>query len=139
MNEPIFYRNQPLDIVQLLGKGKGGYSYLVTNGSEYFVAKKIHHEPCAFYDFGSDKFGAEVTAYEKLKKLPIHIPKLLDVNQEQEYVIKEYIDGDLVSDLAACGELSINILLQAFQISEALRQKDINIDYFPTNFVIRDR
>ena len=138
MNEPIFYRNQPLEIIELLGKGKGGYSYLVTNGEDKFVAKKIHHEPCAFYDFGNDKFGAEIRAYEKLNKLPIYIPKLLDVNQENEYIIKEYVEGSLVSDLAACGELSVNMLLQAFQISEALRKKDINIDYFPTNFVVRD-
>ncbi len=137
MNEPIYYRNQLLDIVKLLGKGKGGYSYLVTNGQEQFVAKKIHHEPCDFYDFGNDKFGAEIHAYEKLNKLPIHIPKLLEVNQEQEYLIKEYIHGELVSDLAACGELSVSMILQAFQISEALRKNDINIDYFPTNFVIR--
>ena len=34
-------------IKQLLGKGKGGYSYLVENEqNEEFVVKQIHHEPC---------------------------------------------------------------------------------------------
>lgn len=32
-------------IVKLLGKGKGGYSYLVTDGNAQYVLKQIHHEP----------------------------------------------------------------------------------------------
>lgn len=41
-------------IKQLLGKGKGGYSYLVENEqNEEFVVKQIHHEPCDYYNFGN--------------------------------------------------------------------------------------
>ena len=32
--------------IRLLGKGKGGYSYLVTDGTNQYVIKQIHHEPC---------------------------------------------------------------------------------------------
>ena len=39
-------------VVKLLGKGKGGYSYLVTDGTAQYVLKQIHHEPCAYYTFG---------------------------------------------------------------------------------------
>ena len=35
-------------VVKLLGKGKGGYSYLVTDGTAQYVLKQIHHEPCAY-------------------------------------------------------------------------------------------
>ncbi len=94
MNDTIRYQNKPLDFVRLLGKGKGGYSYLVTDGTRQYVAKKIHHEPSEFYDFGDDKFGAEVNAYKRLEKLDIQIPRLLEVNKAQEYLIKEYIEGD---------------------------------------------
>ena len=37
--------------IKLLGKGKGGYSYLVTDGKNEFVLKQIHHEPCDYYKF----------------------------------------------------------------------------------------
>ena len=37
------------EIQRLLGKGKGGYSYLVTDGAAQFVLKQIHHEPCEYY------------------------------------------------------------------------------------------
>ena len=39
-------------VLRLLGKGKGGYSYLVTDGLEQYVLKQIHHEPCEYYTFG---------------------------------------------------------------------------------------
>ena len=32
-------------IIKLIGYGKGGYSYLATNGKTKVVIKKIHHEP----------------------------------------------------------------------------------------------
>ena len=35
-------------VIKLLGKGKGGYSYLVTDGAAQYVLKQIHHEPCAY-------------------------------------------------------------------------------------------
>ena len=47
-------------VVKLLGKGKGGYSYLVTDGTAQYVLKQIHHEPCAYYIFG-DKLRSEPT------------------------------------------------------------------------------
>ena len=36
------------EVVKLLGKGKGGYSYLVLDGNKQYVLKQIHHEPCDY-------------------------------------------------------------------------------------------
>ena len=57
-------------LVRLLGKGKGGYSYLVTDGAQQYVLKQIHHEPCNYYAFG-DKLQAELRDYETLRHLGI--------------------------------------------------------------------
>ena len=35
-------------IIRLLGKGKGGYSYLASDGERQYVLKQIHHEPCSY-------------------------------------------------------------------------------------------
>lgn len=40
-------------VLRLLGKGKGGYSYLVTDGEREYVLKQIHHEPCEYYTFAT--------------------------------------------------------------------------------------
>ena len=54
-------------MIKLLGKGKGGYSYLVERNNCKYVLKQIHHEPCDYYQFG-DKIQAEIKDYERLKK-----------------------------------------------------------------------
>ena len=41
-------------IIRLLGHGKGGYSYLAERNGKQYVLKQIHHEPCAYYNFGNN-------------------------------------------------------------------------------------
>lgn len=43
------------EILRLLGRGKGGYSYLCRDTAGEYVLKQLHHEPCEYYQFG-DKF-----------------------------------------------------------------------------------
>ena len=64
-------------VLRLLGKGKGGYSYLVTDGKEEYVLKQIHHEPCDYYQFG-DKIQSELKDYATLSEIGIRMPKMLD-------------------------------------------------------------
>ena len=85
----------PYQVLRLLGKGKGGYSYLVTDGESQYVIKQIHHEPCDYYQFG-DKLASELRDYERLKNIGIPMPRLLDVDREQERILKEYIPGDTI-------------------------------------------
>jgi len=63
-------------VLRLLGKGKGGYSYLVTDGRAQYVLKQIHHEPCDYYTFG-DKLQSELRDYKTLRTLGIPMPELL--------------------------------------------------------------
>lgn len=53
-------------ILKLLGKGKGGYSYLALNENTKVVLKQIHHEPCDYYKFGN-KIEAEINDYHRLQ------------------------------------------------------------------------
>ena len=43
MTEIITVNGAEYRVIKLLGKGKGGYSYLVSDGSSEYVLKKIHH------------------------------------------------------------------------------------------------
>ena len=59
-------------IINLLGHGKGGYSYLAECDGRQVVFKKIHHEPCEYYKFGN-KIEAERTDYARIKAAGINI------------------------------------------------------------------
>ena len=122
-------------ILRLLGKGKGGYSYLVTDGSGEYVLKQIHHEPCDYYQFG-DKLASELRDYERLRKIGVPIPKLLDVDAKQERILKEYIPGDTVDVLVKEDRMTEAYLRQMEDMCRLLYPNNTNIDYFPTNFVV---
>ena len=123
-------------VLRLLGKGKGGYSYLVTNGQERFVLKQIHHEPCDYYTFGN-KLQSELRDYAKLKKIGIPMPRLLDVDEAEERILKEYIPGDTIYDLVLRDEMRPEYFTQMEDLCRLLYAANTNIDYFPTNFVVR--
>lgn len=125
------------EVIKLLGKGKGGYSYLVTDGKKEYVLKQIHHEPCDYYQFG-DKLQSELTDYERLRKLGIRMPVLLDADVENERLLKEYIEGDTIAQIVARGEMKPEYLEQVRGMCAVLYPAGLNIDYYPTNFVVQD-
>lgn len=131
----INIKNKQIEIVKFLGKGKGGYSYLAKDENREFVYKKIHYEPCAHYQFGADKVLGEVEAYKRLANIGIDIPKLLEYSQEENYILKEYIEGDVATQLIADGVLSVENFIPIFNMAQKLYENNTNIDFFPTNFI----
>ena len=129
--------DREFQVIKLLGKGKGGYSYLVTDENGRYVLKQIHHEPCDYYQFGN-KIEAETSAYAILKVIGIRIPELIDVDVEQERILKEYIEGDTIADLVLQNQVKEDYLLQIEEMCRLLYAAHINIDYYPTNFVVQD-
>lgn len=126
-----------MEIIKLLGKGKSGYSYLAKNSEYQYVIKFMHYESCSYYSFGdANKVELEVSAYKVLKNSGIKIPKLLDVNTTENYLIKEYIEGDLVTKLIIKDTLPDLCIEQIFSMSRILKSLGLNIDYFPDNFVL---
>ena len=122
------------EIIKLLGKGKGGYSYLAKRGGELFVLKQIHHEPCDYYTFGN-KIESEIRDYNRLCEVGIKMPKMIDVDVENERILKEYIDGDTIFDLVARGEMKQTYIDQVKEMCALLYPQNLNIDYYPTNFI----
>ena len=124
-------------VLRLVGKGKGGYCYLVTDGTAEYILKQIHHEKCDYFTFG-DKLASELRDYEILKTLGIPMPRLLAVDAQQERLLKEYLPGKTVYDMVAAGEDVSGWIRQVEAMCEKLYPANWNIDYFPTNFIPRD-
>lgn len=124
-------------IIKLLGKGKGGYSYLALDGSQNVVLKQIHHEPCDYYQFGN-KIEAEINDYHRLQGIGITLPQMIDVDIHHERIVKEYIDGKTVYEMILNDELPSYCIEQIKNMCALLYPANTNIDYFPTNFVLQD-
>ena len=137
MPDVLTVNGKEYKIIKLLGKGKGGYSYLAESDCTRVVLKQIHHEPCDYYTFGN-KIEAERFDYKRLCEAGIRMPKMLDIDIENERILKEYIDGPTVMEMRERGEISEEIILQARDMAELARASGLNIDYYPTNFVLQD-
>lgn len=124
-------------VIKLLGKGKGGYSYLVSYGEHNYVLKQIHHEPCSYYTFGN-KIQSELNDYERLKNTGLRLPKLIDCDVENERILKDYIDGKTAYELVLQNEMKPEYIEQIREMCRLLNPKGINIDYFPTNFILNN-
>ena len=124
-------------VVKLLGHGKGGYSYLVADDAGEYVLKQIHHEPCDYYTFG-DKLQSELRDYQKLQTVGVPMPRLLAVDTERERILKEYVEGDTVFELVLRDQMQENYIHQMKSICRELYAAGINIDYFPTNLIVRE-
>ena len=125
------------NILRLLGHGKGGYSYLAERDGRKLVLKQIHHEPCDYYTFGN-KIEAEKNDYERLLNAGIRIPKMLDIDVENERIVKEYIEGETIFDMVKNDVPTEIYLEQVRAMAEQARAAGLNIDYFPTIFVVQD-
>lgn len=135
MEEIVLVNKIEYKILRLLGKGKGGYSYLAECDGKQVVLKQIHHEPCAYYNFGN-KIQSEINDYHRLKEIGIRMPEMFDVDIENERIIKEYIDGPTIYDLVKDGIDVSDYIKQVETMCTRSYEKNTNIDYFPTNFVV---
>lgn len=137
MDQKMAVNGKEYEILKLLGKGKGGYSYLADDGKGKYVLKQIHHEPCAYYKFGN-KLEAEINDYNRLKEIGIRVPSLIDVDIENERILKEYIAGDTIYELVLQDKMEAAYMEQVRSMCALLYAAHMNIDYFPTNFVVQN-
>ena len=124
-------------ILRLLGRGKGGYSYLAEAEFGQVVLKQIHHEPCAYYSFG-DKLASERRDYGRLRAAGIRVPELLAVDESAERIVKQYIPGPTVLELLQRGGSAEPYFPQVRQMAAQAKAAGLNIDYFPTNFIVQE-
>lgn len=134
----IYINSNVYLVINLLGKGKGGYSYLVSDGHDKYVIKQIHHEPCDYYSFGN-KLESEINDYEILNNLGIPMPKMIEIDYSNERILKEYIKGETVAQLLDKKVYDPSWIKQIKDMCDILYPAGINIDYYPTNFVLNDK
>lgn len=64
------------------------------------------------------------------------MPKMLDIDIENERILKEFIDGYTIYELALEDKVTPSYIKQIKNMCKILYPLNINIDYFPTNFIV---
>ena len=63
---------------------------------------------------------------------------MLDIDLEQERILKEYIPGPTIAELVAADSVTEDHFRQVRQMAALAQGQGLNIDYYPTNFVVWD-
>ena len=63
---------------------------------------------------------------------------MLDVDVAQERILKEYIAGDTIDKIVERKAMKPEYVAQVKEMCALLYPAGLNIDYYPTNFVVRD-
>lgn len=129
-------QKKDLTVIKHIGKGKSGNSYLAEYQKNHVVLKEMHDEEVPYYTFTKSKIEHELDSYQKLAMVDIKIPKLLFHSREHDYLIKEYIDGLTATQCIVNNALMRTHLHAMLRLEELCKASGINIDYFPSNFVI---
>ncbi len=125
-----------LELIKYLGSGKSGYSWLAKLDGMNVTFKQMHNNKCSYYTFQDNKTNLEVNAYKRLVGTGINIPELICFNTCDNYLVKEFVEGRTAAEAIGNNEITDSLIAQLFEISGTLVQRKINIDYFPTNFII---
>jgi tRNA A-37 threonylcarbamoyl transferase component Bud32 len=124
--------------IKFLGKGKSGNSFLIEMDGRPCVLKEMHNEKVSYYNFSKDKLELELEAYSILEQLPIRIPKIISFNLKEYFLIKEFVNGPTLVEVLITSGIPDKIFQEIFEWSSILKTNNLNIDYFPNNFVVKD-
>ena len=75
--------------------------------------------------------------YRRLRAVGIPMPELLAQDAAAERLVKEYIEGETVYEMVARGALPDACLAQVRRMCALLYPAGLNLDYYPTNFVLQ--
>lgn len=123
-------------IISYLGSGKSADSYLVQKHERLFVLKKMHLKP--FVNGHTFTIKDELNSYNTLRKLGLNMPKLIGYDEDEQYLIKAYIEGVDLASMIKDGNIPISLYLAFHMTIVNIEQSGYTIDYFPTNFIIKD-
>lgn len=63
---------------------------------------------------------------------------MIDIDTENETILKEYIEGDTIYQMVKEDRDVSTFIEQVKIMCSLLYKKGLNIDYFPTNFVVQN-
>ena len=76
--------------------------------------------------------------YDRLHEAGIRIPRMPAVDRDAERIVKDYIEGPTVMELVRSGVSVEPYLPQVRDMAAKAMAAGLNIDYYPTNFVVHN-
>lgn len=105
-------------------------------GEDLVVPKGNQDEVGSYYAGPRRRIEQELAAYKRLSRIGVRVPKVLFLSTDSSYLIKEPVAGPTATELLVEGKLTSEHLFAMLELEQTCRTYWINLDYFPSNFVI---
>ena len=63
---------------------------------------------------------------------------MIDIDFGNERILKEYIEGPDIATLVKKKLMKENYYSQIEEMAQMLKEQNLNIDYYPTNFIVQN-
>ena len=125
--EELLIKRKPYKVISLLKEDELFKSYKCEYKSETKFVKVFSDKPA---------FLADQANYKALKKCGIKMPKLQKVDKNSLILVYEFIEEETAFDALLKHDLEDVYFDKLFEMYRFARFSKIELDYFPTNFVI---
>lgn len=136
----ITVNGRAYDVHRLVGQGEHSYTFQVSDHdipTRRYSLKQMVYTPGKLHRVGQH-VREDIEDYRRLCELGIRVPGMMDVDIERERILKEYIQGPSVYELVMADQMQPEYVEQARTMAGQLRRHHIDIDWFPSNFVVND-
>lgn len=137
MADKIVFENRYYKIEKVYKRAGSGITALVSTGKgEKYVLKTICSDMCEYSNFG-DKLERIKNGYNVLSNI-IEIPKIIKFSYEERAILREYVEGTVLSEINIYefGEFGINEKIM--EINESLEKKGYSIEFDPDKYIFSE-
>jgi len=134
MAEKIVFENRYYKIEKVYKRTGSGITAKVSTGKgERYILKTICSDMCEYSNFG-DKLERIKRGYNLLSNI-IEVPKIIKFNYEEKAILREYIEGTVLSEIniSEFGDFGINEKIM--EINEFLEKKGYSIEFNPDKYI----
>ncbi len=135
----IFVNGNEFISLGLFAKGEESFIYLVTDltGQGRWILKQVIRTEGEGVDF-PDRLQCDVDSYNRLVKLGIKMPQLYEVDVNRRIIAREFIVGPSLAYYIQSSGMKPEYKEQVQAMSDIARENGLNIDFDPSNFIVRD-
>ncbi len=135
----IFVNSNEFISLGMFSKGEESFIYLVTDITEQgrWIAKQMIRAEGEGTDY-PDRLQRDIDSYNELTRLGIRMPQLYETDMNSRIMTREFIVGPSLAYYLQSNNMKEEYKDQVMAMSKILRENGLNIDYDPSNFIVRD-
>lgn len=137
MADKVSFEGRYYKVENIYKKVGSGMTALVSTGKgEKYILKSICSDMCEYSNFG-DKLEGIKKGYNTISGI-IDVPKIIKFSYEERAVLREYIEGVVLSEISIDKFAELGINEKIMEINEKLEKKGYFIEFDSDKYIFSE-